>query len=226
MKKKIYALLILLISSLAIYAQTELTGEICEEAIPMHVGESFTVREGTTYYELFVEDFMLNHVDEEIKLHFVNNTDDNIVVTATVYLNCRSTRPMKNPETRTIAAHKAWNPTRGVEYNMVYTYWDAQVITSSVIIEIVSSGVVTTSSEYHDPASQPTTALNDVTVSRGFGGSLQDLLDSKGITTNNIQLLDITGRTVTFDPAMSMSVLNAGIYILRTDKNAIKLQVR
>jgi hypothetical protein len=59
-----------------------------------------------------------------------------------------------------------------------------------------------------------------------MGGSLIDVLADKGISANRVQLLDIMGRTVTTNPASSVSTLNAGIYILRAGGKTIKLRVQ
>lgn len=217
---------VLLISAAMVSAQTEYSGEICEEAIPMSVATPVSIHGGTTYFELFIEDFIENHEDEQIKFHFVNETSQAVTVTASVFSNCIAVRPIFGPETRTIAANSVWNPSRGVEYNTVWNYWSWGM--TSMILEIVSSGSASATSEYYDPANPPgpSTALHSITVSQGFGGTLEDVLAQNGISAYNIQLLDIMGRLVAADPLTTVSTLRSGIYILRADRNTIKLQVR
>lgn len=212
-------------------------GMSCSTAILLNVGGTVTLPELpagraslATWFELPLEDFINNHEDEALRLHFVNNTDKDVFVRAFVYSNCTATRPLVDPQEATVAANSTWNPSTKISYNTVYNFWGFG--NTSLVARIVADGVITASAEYVDPVTgepvpvDPITALHSLTISRGMGGSLADLLADKGISTDRVQLLDIMGRTISTDPYTSVSTLNAGIYILRTPASTLKLRVQ
>ena len=96
----------------------------------------------------------------------------------------------------------------------------------SVIVEVVATGEVSANAAYYDKVTGEPTGLHSLTVSRGFGGSIDDILINSNITAYNVQLLDIMGRLVSTNPSLSVSELRAGIYILRADSKTIKLRVQ
>lgn len=209
-------------------------GMSCETAILLEMGQVISLpplppgrSSLTTWFELPLEDFALNHEEDALQLHFVNDSDNEVFIRASVYAACDAKYPLVDPEERTIKAHSIWSPSTKIGYNTIYNYYSFG--RTSLFAKVQADGVISATAEYVDPQTgepRDHTALHSLTISRGMGGSLIDVLADKGISANRVQLLDIMGRTISTDPYTSVSTLNAGIYIIRAGNNTIKLRVQ